>query len=757
MNIPTKKDKRNAKVRPHLLSHTTVVDILHNHNHPIDCLHALTFRTMSEETKEAYYQLFSCGHSAASAWHSYETKLMIENEENKMEVLADRNINPNQQDVSRLFDKWREENLGPENGPKMFDMLDDYVKRYNLLNNQSGGCILVKRYCATVNDEASSDDEVTLPPKKKQRCEAFKKETPMSVLICTPLMARVHGHIPQAGEMMYVDSSSSMDRYNLSVFLLSTSHSGGGLPLGAMIVSDESASTVKDGLSQMLTILPKNAFYNAADGPGIIMTDDSESQRQALTATWPKATMLLCTFHVLQSFWTWLHDGKNKIHKEHRQVLMSKMKELVYAKSEQTLNSKYKDLLSDSTVQLYPKFLEHIKNYWSKRQRWALCFRTTLMTRGNNTNNYAEAGIKVLKEQVFSRIKAYNLIEMVTFVADVMETYYQRRLLHLANNRIDCYIALRFCGLKLQSVPCETIQRHDGDSDYIFHVNSRSERDLVYTVDMHLGTCSCPQGINGAPCSHQAAISKYFHVYSINALPNLFPERRRDLAIIALGKEAKTDLAYYSSIHQKAVEAAMENTGDESVSVSDRFVNAWNTVKEDAIHTGEKRLQEETVLHEEAEVSCNTVEEGLSSVFNDLKDRISQDKSGQLQTGIQKFCNRYKSMCEQTFSTNRIASAFNKFGWVFGGTSSSFQGGMLRRGRRITVQATAAGRRRKTLSRGKGKAPSGRPLKSELQIKRTTSDDQQRYFIRPRNMKPSKRLHSLITNVSMCQQNAGKW
>ena len=85
------------------------------------------------------------------------------------------------------------------------------------------------------------------------------------------------------------------------VFLLCTSHSGGGLPLGAMIVSDESASTLKDGLSQMLTILPKNAFYNAADGPGIIMTDDSESQRQALTTTWPKATMLLCTFHVLQS------------------------------------------------------------------------------------------------------------------------------------------------------------------------------------------------------------------------------------------------------------------------------------------------------------------------------------------------------------------------------------------------------------------------------------------------------------------------
>lgn len=60
---------------------------------------------------------------------------------------------------------------------------------------------------------------------------------------------------------------------------------------------------------------------------------------------------------------------KNTINKEHRQVLMNKIKELVYAQTEQTLNSKYQELATDSTVKLYPKFLQHIKNYWLKRQR----------------------------------------------------------------------------------------------------------------------------------------------------------------------------------------------------------------------------------------------------------------------------------------------------------------------------------------------------------------------------------------------------
>jgi len=151
--------------------------------------------------------------------------------------------------------------------------------------------------------------------------------------------------------------------------------------------------------------------------------------------------------------------------------LINKIKELVYAKTEQTLSSEYQELASNDTVKLYPKFMQHIKNYWPKRQRWALCFCNELMIRGNNTNNYAEAGIKVLKEQVFSKIKTYSLIEMVSFIVDVMEMYHQRRLLHLANNQVDCYIALCFCDLKLHTIPLETITK--GESDYILCKQSK--------------------------------------------------------------------------------------------------------------------------------------------------------------------------------------------------------------------------------------------------------------------------------------------
>ena len=177
---------------------------------------------------------------------------------------------------------------------------------------------------------------------------------------------------------------------------------------------------------------------------------------------------------------------------------------------------------------------------------------------------------------------------------------------------------------------------------------------------------------------------------------------------------------------------------------------AWKIIREGA------REESEEVTQDSTSPDDDFLDEEITSVLLDLKERMARDPNGQLKQGIQKFCQRYKQMAQQQFNDNRIASALNRFGWVFGGTVTSVQGGLLRRGRRIAVQATAAGRRRKTLSRGKSKAPSGRPMKKETQTTRTKGDSS-RYHIPPRNLKPPKRLHSLSGNIALSQQNAGKW
>jgi len=82
----------------------------------------------------------------------------------------------------------------------------------------------------------------------------------------------------------------------------------------------------------------KNAFFGkgAKKGPSIVMTDDSSAEHAAIQGVWQDA-VLLCSFHFLQSRWTWLHDGKNHIAKNDRVTLLQSVKELVYAKTEELM------------------------------------------------------------------------------------------------------------------------------------------------------------------------------------------------------------------------------------------------------------------------------------------------------------------------------------------------------------------------------------------------------------------------------------
>ena len=75
---------------------------------------------------------------------------------------------------------------------------------------------------------------------------------------------------------------------------------------------------------------------------------------------------------------------------------------------------------------------------------------------------------------------------------------------------------------------------------------------------MEIGRCTCPQGMDGSPCSHQAAITLNFGSPSVNCIPTLDPEGKRKLAYIAYGADAIQDLSFYCTLSQswgKAVAA----------------------------------------------------------------------------------------------------------------------------------------------------------------------------------------------------------
>lgn len=60
-------------------------------------------------------------------------------------------------------------------------------------------------------------------------------------------------------------------------------------------------------------------------------------------------------------------------------------------------------------------------------------------TRGNNTNNYAEAAMRVLKDKILQRTKAFNLPQLFDLLTSRLEAYYDARLTDVALGRSEVF------------------------------------------------------------------------------------------------------------------------------------------------------------------------------------------------------------------------------------------------------------------------------------------------------------------------------
>ena len=87
------------------------------------------------------------------------------------------------------------------------------------------------------------------------------------------------------------------------------------------------------------------------------------------------------------------------------------------------------------------------------------------------------------------------------------------------------------------------------------------------------------------------------------------------------------------------------------------------------------------------EDTCNKIDE----VMVNLKKQLRQQPLRQLVSGAKKIVERYAALSQKPAV---LISALHRFGWVFGGSISSRKFRKIH-GKRITVQATATGRRRR--------------------------------------------------------------
>lgn len=177
-------------------------------------------------------------------------------------------------------------------------------------------------------------------------------------------------------------------------------------------------------------------------------------------------------------------------------------------------------------------YVARVEAFLERKTEWVLLFRLAITTRGHNTNNFAEATIRILKDVVLCRRKAYNAVALVDLVASVWEGYFERRLLTHANNRVSSHQLLY--DKLLQRMPEGAAQTVQALGNNVYQVPSGREDDKVYQVFQDIGACTCRAGQQGAFCKHQALIHNIYGGGFPNA-PPLTPQDRHQLGLLALG------------------------------------------------------------------------------------------------------------------------------------------------------------------------------------------------------------------------------
>ncbi|KAK7918603.1 hypothetical protein WMY93_009887 [Mugilogobius chulae] len=341
----------------------------------------------------------------------------------------------------------------------------------------------------------------------------------------------------------------------------------GALPIGVLITSDERENTLKQGFAMLRQCLPEKGFNGRGreTGPQLILTDNCKEERAALQFVWPSAKLLLCTFHMLQQTWRWIMDRSHRISDCDKPYIFMLFKKALYSNNETSFAAKYHDLLQDDTVGKYENAVAYFKSLYEERGDFALCFRSEIFTRGNQTNNFVEAQFLVLKDTILNRIKEYNVVALLEKITMDMEQHYKEKLLSVSDGSYDCNLRSRFSGKASSKndrlgfrVPTEEEQRRLTSSikefpNDVFEVDSLSETGQRYTVDMVLGCCSCDQGKDGSPCKHQYVLWASNISNNVNFIPVSSPLLRQKLAYIALGKSLP--LQHYTTLRNKVSSA----------------------------------------------------------------------------------------------------------------------------------------------------------------------------------------------------------
>ncbi|CAL4063693.1 unnamed protein product, partial [Meganyctiphanes norvegica] len=228
-----------------------------------------------------------------------------------------------------------------------------------------------------------------------------------------------------------------------------------------------------------------------------------------------------------------------------RQAIFQAFKKLVYSKNENDFQSAKEGLEALESFQSNDLLKTHYDHLMNRKSEWSILCRTDLITRGNDTNNYAEATMRIFKEVILGRCRLYNPAELVSYIFKGFEDYHVLRISDFMCNFRKMKVKLGNDHLPENEVKSADISKSE-NGDFI--VKSQSEPGLTYVIDTRHCTCTCPAGQSGSICKHLVGV----HVHTdatMFTFPPMSVDDRNIYHVIAFGNPSSTN--WYVAVSNK--------------------------------------------------------------------------------------------------------------------------------------------------------------------------------------------------------------
>lgn len=562
------------------------------------------------------------------------------------------------------------------------------------------------------------------------------QEDPYCVVIVTKLMQRAH-QLEFAKDIAFVDSTASCDASGHSVTFILTACCIGAVPLAIIITKGQSEQDYIAGFKLLQSSLTNS--FGGQGFPKIFVTDDSDAERNALKYIWPHSKTFLCRFHILQAVWRWLFEKKHNIDANDRRTLYNTFRDILIAEDTQNATELFSvatgndpnearndpsndpnDVSNSINIILgkddpkfivpkkYPQWIAYVKKYWERKEDWCMVFRDST-THGHQTNNFCEVSVRLFKDIVLSRNKAYNVIALIDFTVICLEEYYQKRIRKFVNSRNETpRLILKNLLKKASSIKQEEIL-HMGQK--IYKVPSTTKTSEFHYVDGTSGVCTCFTGKLGEFCKHQAAVYFYFNEEIVNA-PAVTAESRYSMAKLAFGENIQPMSFYMPLVNP---ETKISKECDSSCDV-----NSNNIIHNELVSFNDSASSSKNLVDPINNSDQDFSEESLQDIFTLMQEHHKH--FGTSSSTRKKVLQRLKSIKTRTSWESFLCTA---------GSSLSIR---HRSNMNIKVQPTSISRRKVGITRGCKRLPIGRPPEHEPKSK--------------------KRKRKLAANVAKNQPNA---